>query len=83
MNLQNFVPPPRGLGSEKKFWESLESTDESFSRGHWRGLMIYKPIEFLKSLIEYLCMNYLVHTENNLDHSEASEKQKKNTLFGK
>ena len=83
MNLHNSIPPLRGLESENKFPESLESTDESLSTEHWLRLIIFKSIQFLKSLIQYLCLKYLVHTGNNLDHREASEKQKKGTLFGK
>ena len=37
MNLQNFIPPSRGLGSENKFSENLDSTYESLSREHWWG----------------------------------------------
>ena len=66
MSIKNFIPPRRGLGSENKFSESFEeSTDEGLSREHWRCLMIFKPIYVLKSLIEYICLKYLVHTGNN------------------
>ena len=68
-----------GWDQKKKFWESRESTDESLSREDWWYLIIFKSIEFLNSLIEYLCLKHLLHTGNNLDYREASEKQKKGT----
>ena len=40
----SLIPPPRGLGLENKFWDSLESTDERLSGEHWQGLMIFKSI---------------------------------------
>ena len=39
MNLQNFIPLLSVPESESKFGESIESTDESFSREHWLGLI--------------------------------------------
>ena len=43
MNLQNFIPPPKDWDQKTSF-ESLEGTDESLSREHWQGLIIYKSI---------------------------------------
>ena len=62
---------PQEGWDQKKSFENLGSTDESLSREHWRGLIIYKFNQFLKCLIEYLCLKYLLQTENNLDHREA------------
>ena len=40
----------------------LNKYSMSYSRGHWWGLIIFKSIEILESLIEYLCLKYVVHT---------------------
>ena len=38
------------------------STAWDHSREHWWGLIIFKFIEVLESLIEYLCLKHLVYT---------------------
>ena len=40
----------------------LNKYSMSYSRGHWWCLIIFKSIEVLESLIEYLCLKYVVHT---------------------
>ena len=40
----------------------LNKYSMSLSRQHWWGLIIFKSIEVLESLIDYLCLKYLVHT---------------------
>ena len=61
MNLQNVIPPPRVLGSENKFWESLESTDEGLSRERasvgFNNIYIHLSS---RSFIEYICLKYPV-----------------------
>ena len=40
-------------------------------------------VYYLNPVIQYICLNYLVHTGNNVDHGEPSEKQKRALFFGK